>query len=730
MNHKEQQLLRTNWRDEARASVAQAKAEEQERPAEDRKAVAKQLFVRERAAELLQLEFLNSTEADKKRWWIDKLTLGNRMYSAGREDVSIIAPRFESWPAEAVPGWLRERFHQEQWLWNALALPVQEAIRGIKATISAIYEEARASGLDTDDPVVRRQLSPRIQNAVKSADYASLREIESQRSLVFEAAEWLRKQAPQGRRKPRKEQAPVETETWTTANWNFAREIAKLPAYLQRIVAERISACQKARRTKREAGAAGRWLQGYPRPDLDDRADEGGIDLYFNGQNLDWSGGEMKNTYVLISAPCNPPGHHGPRGGTYRRRREMRTVTIREPESPANRCTLNVLFHAVPAGARVKGCKLRAEKDGRGKLRWFFIPQFELPLPSAAPVRDVEGGASERAFIGVDLGWRKENEQEFAVAHSWDEKHGYRRWTLCIPNNRWARRWNSQKNRSSLADRGFPIELTPEGVRDFASRRGALLRDFKTRVGEQLRSTGLPSNWDRVGRRGIARMFTDEKSLQFAVLKGIRTDYEEWLKLDTELGRVYRTGWAMLTDNLDRQRREIAREILDGVTDIGIEDLNLKEMAEAENQGGTNWQRHIENIRNRSRQMTGPGSFITILTNMARKTGKRVHFLNPWRTSRRCSDCGHENNPGSVEMYECMQCGRRWNRDENAARNLKRLARECSGDDGTHRRCSRDGKHKRFHGFAGAEAALAQRTRNRRGEVLANRGLTGPVAVG
>lgn len=721
MNHKDLQLLKARWRDEARAAVTQAKAEEQERPEQDRQAIAKHQFVRERAAALLQLTRLDSAESQKKRWWIDKLTLGNRMYSAARENVPIIAPRYESWPAGPIPEWVRERFHQEQWLWNALALPVQEAIRGIKATISAIYEEAKASGLDTDDPAVRRKLSPLIQKALKNVDYTPLREIERQRSLVFQAAEWLRNQNPTGKRKPKKERPPLGTEAWTTPNWNFARQVAKLPFYLQRIVAERISACQKARRTRREAGDSGKWLQGYPRPDLDDSAEEGGIDVYFNGQNLDWSVGEMRNTYAQISPPCNPSAHHGPRGGKYRRLREMREVTIREPEFPGHRFTLNVLFHAVPSHARVKSYKLRAEKDGRGKLRWFFIPQLELTVPASAP---------ERTFVGVDLGWRKENEQEFAAAHSWDQKRGYRRWTLRIPNNRWARRWNSQKNRTSLADQGFPIELTPEGVRDFASRRGALLRDFKTKVGERLRQAGqLPANWDRIGRRGIMRLFTDEKSPQFAVLKNIRTDYGEWLNLDTQLGHVYRVGWAMLTDNLDRQRREIARNILDGMTDIGIEGLNLKAMAEAENQGGANWQRHIENIRNQSRQMTGPANFIMILTNMARKMGKRVHFLNPWRTSRRCSACGCENNLGSAETYVCANCGKRWNRDDNAARNLERLARECSGDDGDPLRCSRDGKHKPFYGFPGAQQALAQRNRSRTVEALATPALTGPVRV-
>jgi hypothetical protein len=346
----------------------------------------------------------------------------------------------------------------------------------------------------------------------------------------------------------------------------------------------------------------------------------------------------------------------------------------------------------------MKGYKLRGRIDASGKLRWFFIPTFELPTGSVA---------EHRVFAGVDVGWRKAGEEQFAIAHSWDEARGCSHWLGRISDNRWARRYNMRQAALPEGER-FPIQLTPEGVRDFASRRGTLQRDFKAKIDEVLRHANcLPANWDRIGKRGITRMMTHEKSPEFAALQCLRLDYEAWAKRDSELGRIYRTAWGMVSENLDRQRREIARKILSGVTDIGIEALDVKEMAEAQNIGATNWERRFENLQDRSRQLTGPAKFLAILANTARKMGKRVHQIDPYHTSMSCSDCGHINDLQAAEIFTCGHCGKQWNRDENAARNLARLACECASGDTHPLRCSRNGKSIPFHGLAVGQDAEA-----------------------
>lgn len=732
--NKNERAQKNLWRDEAKEAVVQAKADEAARSAEERERPTetqlipnlaeawkeyvefsslppKRQFLFQRTHDLLRLNCLDGAEADKKKWWVAKSFLGNRMYARRRQQqgIALVAPRFEAWPVEGeIPGWLESRLADQHWLWNALAHPVQAAIRDIKATIAAIYNGAEAKGLDTKTEAARAELAPKIRAALKTADYTPLQKIEKARKLTLQTAEWLRAayrsglvledgcklafQIAEWLRKSNGKPAPQGTEDWSEMNWNFAKDVANLPAYLQRIVKDRIDATSKARRTRREIGAKGKWLQGYPKPDPEELAGEGGVDVHFNGQNLGFDSEEMKNSYVAISAPWNPPDHRGPSNGKYRRLRHMRKVTIREPESNGqNQCRFNVLFHSVPSGASMKQYKLRAERDANGKRRWFFIPALQLTIAA--------GASERRIFAGIDTGWRISTEEDFKCVHVWDEARGYRGHELGMADNRWSRRYNARQANLPPGEQ-FPIERTPQGIRDFASRRDALQRDFKSKMGETLKQASqLPANWDRVGRRGIVRMMTQEKSLEFSSLQCIRPEYEAWAKRDQELGRIYRLAWTMLSEDLDTQRRKIAREILSGVTDVGIEDLDLKEMAERENEGETNAKRHIENVRNRSRQLTGPAKFLSILINIARKMGKRVHYIDPYHTSMNCSECGHTNRIAMAQTFTCAKCRHPWNRDENAARNLAKLARECARADTHPLRCSRNGKSLPYHGF-------------------------------
>lgn len=694
--NKNSRAQRNLWKDEALKAIAQATTEEEERSQDERAKIGRRDFRLARTRELVNISSCTGDERATKELWISKKILGKT--PAQNPDAPRIAPRYEAWPVEGeTPEWLRKCFADEHWLWNALALPIQHTISRIQAqqreVVAAIYKEAEASGLDTQDDHIRKKLSPKIRAALKGVNFSALAKILKERDVVLEEGHRIRGSEVTD------PEAEMQRLGWSKANWNFAVAVSNLPAWLQRIVEKRLHAASKARRTRRNATTSEKWSHGYPKPDPEDRTNEGRLDVYFNGDNVEWSSGSVQNGYLDISSRWNPPDHRGPRTGKYRSLREMRKITIYEPGVSArkrtkkenkNRFTLNVLFHAVPAGALMKEYKLRAQKDANGKLRWFFIPTFELGCIK---------GPEQRRFAGVDVGWRKSGDMDFKHVHCWSEGGGYKPHELTIRANRWSRRYNNRQAKVS-AENQFPVEMTPAGLRDFASRRATLLRDFKVKMGEFLKSEGrLTASWDRIGRRGIARMITNNKSPEFATLQCLRAAYDAWAERDVELARIYRTAWAMVSENLDKQRREIARKVLLDVTDVGVEALDVKQMAQAENEGTTNWERHIENIQDRSRQLTGPAKFLSTLVNTARKMGKRVHQIDPYRTSKTCSDCGHANEIGVEEHFTCTVCGRAWNRDENAARNLARLARECAADDTHPLRCSRDGKSTPFHGF-------------------------------
>lgn len=537
--NKAERAQRNVWRDQAIRAVEQARAEEAARTQDERGKVAKRQFLMQRARELLNFSSLAGDELGTIELWISKKITGRT--PARNPDAPRIAPRYEAWPVEGeIPEWLRKRFADEHWLWNALALPVQHTIWRIcgqqSEAVAAIYKEAEAKGLDTNNGQARKKLGPRIKAALRKVDYSPLKQILKARDAALEEADLIRKG------KIADPEAEMRRLEWSRANWNFALAVSKLPAWLQRIVEDRLNAASKARRARREAGAGDKWSRGYPKPDPEEHGGEGRLDVYFNNQNLAWCVGEMRNSYVDISAPWNPPDHRGPRKGKYRSLREMRKVTIYEPGASAkartkkenkNRFSLNVLFHSVPAGARMKACKLRAESGAGGKLRWFFIPTFELACAD---------GAERRTFAGIDMGWRASGEEDFKHVHSWSEESGYQSHEVSIAANRWSRRYNARQARMP-AEKQFPIETTPDGLRDFASRKSALQRDLKMKMGEVLEQENLlPANWDRIGRRRIARLMTHEKSPEYAALQCLRPDYDAWARRDGELARIYRAA--------------------------------------------------------------------------------------------------------------------------------------------------------------------------------------------
>jgi len=71
-----------------------------------------------------------------------------------------------------------------------------------------------------------------------------------------------------------------------------------------------------------------------------------------------------------------------------------------------------------------------------------------------------------------------------------------------------------------------------------------------------------------------------------------------------------------------------------------------------------------------------PGMLIDAIRWQAQQNGAELRFLNPYKTSQRCSKCGHiapENRPKGkkkASFFECVACGYTDHADKNAARNL------------------------------------------------------------
>lgn len=71
-----------------------------------------------------------------------------------------------------------------------------------------------------------------------------------------------------------------------------------------------------------------------------------------------------------------------------------------------------------------------------------------------------------------------------------------------------------------------------------------------------------------------------------------------------------------------------------------------------------------------------PGMLMDAVKWQASQYGAKIQFINPYKTSQRCSKCGHidrMNRPKGKKKaahFECTSCGYTGNADKNAARNI------------------------------------------------------------
>jgi len=77
-----------------------------------------------------------------------------------------------------------------------------------------------------------------------------------------------------------------------------------------------------------------------------------------------------------------------------------------------------------------------------------------------------------------------------------------------------------------------------------------------------------------------------------------------------------------------------------------------------------------------------PGMLVDALKWQALQNGATLEFINPYKTSQRCSQCGYIdrlNRPKGKKgaaYFECIKCGYKHNADKNAARNISTVGIE------------------------------------------------------
>lgn len=85
--------------------------------------------------------------------------------------------------------------------------------------------------------------------------------------------------------------------------------------------------------------------------------------------------------------------------------------------------------------------------------------------------------------------------------------------------------------------------------------------------------------------------------------------------------------------------------------------------------------RHVTKKERRHLVALSPATFIKIIKDVAKKTGKTVWLADRYfASSQKCSECGYINSSikdPKIREWKCPKCGKVHNRDINAAKNLK-----------------------------------------------------------
>jgi hypothetical protein len=582
-------------------------------------------------------------------------------------DSTVLCFKYRAYPiGGTVPAWVEEKFKRMTWYWDVLSQLVQYELRLIGDQYKSI-SEAEKTGVITKEEAKRRS---------KAVSFDGLRATRIARENLNRLASAIRK--------GRGVESAVKETNANSFNVALAREVALLSDNDQKQVEQRFE--QTIANRKKRTGL--KYYQGYPHPS-EDSQEKGQFKNRLNEATIVVPMPEDENQKcrsVTVSPSYNPPDHHGPRGGKYRSGRDIRLVTITEGK---DFFALNVLFHAYPEKARMKQFTLIRQLDGKN-VEWYFIPVYEIPSNVVKQ--------EKRTYRGFDPGWRMAGKDACTVGHTWDLENGHKSYTINWETNRYARRYSKQHP-------DFPIEATPVGLADFQSRLGAAQRDMKAKMTEAFDGK-LPAGWDKTGKTGMTKLMEEARQEKQGPLVSLLFEFDAWKKLDEERNIVFSRVSDMVTANKRRLQVHMAQEICQGITDIGLEATDIKELAEKESpENAENWELHIKKVQQKNRQWVAPAEFMSIIAWVATKMGVRVHWVNPRHTSRRCWACHHVNKKiGPNQFFTCTGCSIKLNRDENAARNMAQLAEECANGDAHPTKCSRDGKNMLYHGIEWAES--------------------------
>ena len=199
----------------------------------------------------------------------------------------------------------------------------------------------------------------------------------------------------------------------------------------------------------------------------------------------------------------------------------------------------------------------------------------------------------------------------------------------------------------------------------FNNGRWFLIIPCKMKIKEEFKKDSMVSL--DPGKRSFMTGYTTERTFKIVTnFKRIK-DIQEKLNLFQSLkdtSRISKKSW--------KYRRKKLYNKLDGIIDElhfktirKLEEYNTILLPSFESQNMVSKSRN----RNLNRNLLQLKHYL-FQTRIKERCGNRVKICTEEFTSKTCGICGHLNNVGCKEMFDCEKCGLETDRDVNGARNI------------------------------------------------------------
>lgn len=310
-------------------------------------------------------------------------------------------------------------------------------------------------------------------------------------------------------------------------------------------------------------------------------------------------------------------------------------------------------------------CRLHREIPPDGQVKWAWIrrykvgprTRFELSLMLEARSFAVIPKKMPRSpnVVGIDIGWRKQNELRFAY---YNDGHSDGEYT--VPSRTTGKIGHAEGLRS-LRDELF------DTARDVLSKFVASNPDdMPTLIRESL--AYLPQ-W-----RSSARLMTALrrwKEARFVGDKDVWPVMAHWMSRENHL-HLWESGErrAALAHRLDFYRN-LAKKIAQSYDVVAIEDFDLRKVAERGSPEKRDPDPH--QAARHQRFIVAVSKFRQELVFACQKAGTRVMKVQAAGTTVDCSFCGHTEHwdQAAQLVHTCSSCGRTWDQDDNGGRNIR-----------------------------------------------------------